>query len=1008
MKKIILFLFSVIFPIVSFAQDISGKVIDETGQTLPGVNVSVVSTKTSVSTDIDGSFKISANQGDKLQFSFIGYTTMTVAAKSGMVVNMKPSSTELNEVVVIGYGTQKKADITGAITVVSEKDLANRPNTSAISSIQGKVAGVVINNAGNPGGQPSVDIRGIGSISGRNVLYVVDGVLTQDISYLNPNDIEKMSILKDASSSAIYGIRAANGVIVITTKTGKKSGAENIKFAYESSVGFQTPTNVPEFANAADYVQLYNEKLAFEGNTNPADQLSLAQFNGADTNWLDEILRKQSVINTHNLSLNGASEKSTYGLGLGYFTQAGILDAGSGVSSGEDYKRITVRLNNVMRVTDRFRIGGNLAYSKTNSNDATYPFQLARITPSVIPVYNADGSYGTAPTGVALGTAGNNNPRMSLDLFRGKSIGTRTLLSGFAEIDILKSLTFKTSLSRDYNVFSSYVFTPEFNPIGADPNLLIPSRLTKNDGNRDDLLFENTLTFTKEFGKNRVVLLGGGSRQITKSRNSAFRVEDVPFDGSDSTLYLNLGSQGTLLNLFENDNGAMGDEIRLQSYFGRLQYAYDDKYLLNATIRRDGYSSYNFDGNQRSATFPSVGLGWVVSNEGFMNNSGVDFLKFKASWGQLGNATISRQFDELASGLPGAFFGSPSQLNSATSITQLVDSSIEWEVVTGTDFGLELRAFKNRLSVETGYYKKETEDAIFNISNLPTSGLGGLLFTNAGSFVNKGVEFAASWSDKVGEKFSYTVYGNFTTIDNEITEVLGRSFFNTGLGLFGNQIKRYEQGQELGAYYGFVTDGVVQTEAEATALNSRVGAFKFKDLDENGVIDDNDKTFLGSPIPNLTYGFGFNVAYANVDFAADFQGVAGNEIYNFNRNSRFGNENWDQDFVDNRWTPTNPTNSYPAANSDQTSSRPSSFYVEKGDYFRVRNLSLGYSLPTDLLSRAKIDKLRLFVSVQNPFTSFKYNGFSPELGSQSLENLGVDNNAYPLSAIYSFGINLNF
>ena len=832
MKKNLLLLLLIIFPIISFAQEIKGKVIDETGQTLPGVNVSVVSSKVAVSTDIDGTFTIKANAGDQLQFSFLGYTTINVVAKQDMTVNLKPESTELNEVVVIGYGTQKKADITGAISVVSEKDLANRPNSSAISSLQGKVAGVTINNAGNPGGQPSIDIRGIGSVSGRNVLYVVDGVLTQDIAYLNPNDIEKMSILKDASSSAIYGIRAANGVVVITTKAGKKAGAENIKFSYDSSVGMQVTTNVPEYANAADYVKLYNEKLAFEGNTNPADQLTLAQFNGVDTNWMDEILRKSSVINSHNLSFNGASEKSTYGVGLGYFTQGGILDAGKGVSSGEDFKRITVRLNNVLKVTDKFRIGGNLAYSKTNSNDATYPFQLARITPSVIPVYNADGSYGTPPAGAALGTAGNNNPRMALDLFRGKSNGTRTLVSGFAEYDILKSLTYKASLSRDYLVNSSYTYTPELTPLGS--TTLNPSRFSKFDGTVDDLLFENTLTFTKEIGKNRFVLLGGASRQTRKTRNSAFSVLDVPFDGSDETLYLDLGTPNTLTNLLQNQNGAQGSEIRFQSYFGRVQYAFDDKYLINATIRRDGASVYNFDGDQKSATFPSVGLGWVVSKEKFMANSGLDFLKLKASYGKLGNATISRQFDLVASTSPGAFFGSPSQFNPAVSITQLVDPSIEWEVVTGTDFGLELRALKNRLSIETGYYKKETEDAIFNVSSLPTSGLGGSLFTNAGSFENKGFEFSATWSDKIGDKFTYSLYGNFTTIDNQITEVLGGSFFNTGLGLFGNNIKRYEVGQELGAYYGFVTDGVIQTQEEATALGSRVGAFKFKDLDENG------------------------------------------------------------------------------------------------------------------------------------------------------------------------------
>lgn len=1006
MKQILLFFSLLFIPIVSFSQEIKGKVVDESGEPLIGVTIQALQSQKYASTDFDGNFSIQAQQGENLKFTMVGFGDLTVSASSDMNVVMKVAINELDDVVVIGYGSQKKADITGSIAVVSEEDLANRPNTSAISSIQGKVAGVIINNAGNPGGQPSIDIRGIGSISGRNVLYVVDGVLTTDIAYLNPNDIESMSILKDASSSAIYGIRAANGVVIITTKSGKKDGAENVRFSYDGSIGMQTTTNIPKYANSADYIRLYNEKLQFEGNTDPNNLLTLDQFNGVDTNWMDEILRKSSIINSHNLSAAGASEKSNYSIGIGYFTQDGILEAGRGVNSGEDFKRVTARLNDVIKVTDRFRIGGTLAYTKTNSNNATYPFQIARITPSVIPVFNNDGSYGTAPGGVALGTAGNNNPRMTLDLFRGKSEATRTLLSGFAEFDIFKSLTYKANVSRDFLANESYSYTPEFTSLGT--TTLNPSRLSKSNGKVDDVLFENTLTFTKSIDKHRVVLLAGGSKQTRKTSNSSFSVLNVPFEGSDSTLYLNLGTPGTLTNLLQNVEGGEGNEIRFQSVFGRLQYAFDDKYLLNATIRRDGASVYNFDGNQKTATFPSVGIGWVVSNENFMANSGIDFLKVKASWGQLGNATISRQFDQTASNVPGAFFGDPSQLNQAISITQLVDTSIDWEVVEGTDIGIELKALRNRLSIETSYYRKETKDGIFNVTSIPTSGLGGTLFTNAGSFENKGFEFSLNWNDKINDKLSYSLYGNFTTIDNQITEVLGGSFFNTGLGLFGNQIKRYEVGQELGAYYGYVTDGVIQTQAEADALGSRVGAFKFKDLDGNGVVDENDKTFLGSPIPNLTYGFGFNITYVNVDFGAEFQGVSGNEIYNFNRNSRFGNENWDQDFVDNHWSPSNPTNSYPAPNSDQNSSRPSSFYVEKGDYFRIRNVQLGYTLPTSILDRVKIDKLRLYVSAQNPFTSFKYNGFSPELGNQSLENLGVDNNAYPLTAIYSFGINLNF
>lgn len=988
-----------------FSQQIKGTILDENKQPLPGVNVSNTTAVSNAVSDIDGNFIIKANIGEILNFEYLGFKTLTISAQQNMQVNMQPSVTDLSEVVVVGYGTQRKADITGSITIVSAKELENRPNSSAISSLQGKVAGVNITNTGSPGGQPNISIRGIGSISGNDILYVVDGVLTNNIAYLNPNDIERMSILKDASSLAIYGIRASSGVIIVTTKTGSVSADEKINFNYDSNVGFQTPTNVPQYANAADYVKLYNEKLKYDNITDPTKVLSLSQFNGVDTNWMNEVLRQTSISNSHNIGMTGNTKKAKYAMGIGYFTQDGIINAGKGVSSGEDFKRITARMNGTYDVSDKFRIGGSFAYVKSNSNDAIQPFQLARITPSVIPVYNLDGTYGTVPAGSGLGSAGDINPRFNLDLFRGKSNITRTLLSGFAEYNIFKSLVYKINVSRDFETVARYTYNPEYKSI---PNQTpFNSRLTKINETNDNLLTENTLTWKKDYGKHRLVLLAGASRESRKVRNSSFSILNVPFKGSDETLYLNLGTQSTLVDLLQSP-GSQGNEIRYQSYFGRLQYAFDDKYLLNATIRRDGTSTYNFDGNQKTATFPSVGIGWVVSKEKFMQNSGIDFLKFKASWGQLGNATIPRQFDLVASNQPPGFFGNPSQLNTAISITQLIDPEIDWEVVTGTDFGLEMKVFKNRLSIETGYYKKETKNGVFSISNIPTSGLGGNLFTNAGSFENKGFEFSATWNDKIGEKFSYSFYGNFTTIDNKITEVLGNAFFNTGPALFNESIKRYEVGQEIGAYYGFQTNGVIQTQAEATALNSKVGAFKFKDLDGNGIIDNKDKTFLGSPIPNLTYGFGLNITYAAVDFAAEFQGVSGNEIYNFNRNARFGNENWDQDFVDNRWTPQNQSNTYPAPNSDQNSSKPSSFYVEKGDYFRIRTLQLGYSMTNNLLDRLKMDKLRFYVGAQNPFTSFKYNGFSPELGSQRIENLGIDDSAYPLTSIYSFGINLNF
>lgn len=990
-------------------QAIKGTVVDENSLPLPGVSISDASKGTSTVTDFEGNFALESTAGAPLKFSYVGYKDQTVAAAASMKVSMQVSATNLTEVVVVGYGTQRKADITGSIAVVAEKELRDRPNANVISNLQGKVAGVQIVNAGKPGAAPTISIRGQGSISGAGVLYVVDGVLTDNIDYINPNDIATLNILKDASSSAIYGIRAANGVIVITTKLGKKTGGENIKFSYDSNVGFSKPSNVLKMANSEDYVRLYNEKLAYQQQTQtPVNTINLAQFNGADTDWFKEIYKKSSFTQSQNVGFSGASDKTQYSAGFGYLTQEGVLNAGKGISSGDDYKRVTARFNGVYNVTDRFRVGATMVYSESDSNDAASPFADAYITPPIIPVYNADGSYGhyyTSEGQIDLGQVGNKNPRRTLDLYRGKTKTSRTITSGFAELDLIKGLTFKSNLSRDFRNVSSYVYNAENNPLGATPagGALEKSKLVNTATNYESTLWENTLTWTKQFNKHRIVLLGGFSRQQDNNRTVNAQAQGVPFNGDDSTLFLNLG---TIVANDALESGTEGYKKRLQSYFGRLQYAYDDKYLINATIRRDGSSQYFYDNAQQSATFPSVGIGWVVSKENFMQNSGIDFLKLKASWGQLGNASTPRQYDRVATVGAGVYFGGV--YYPSASITQLVDTDIPWEVIEEYDFGFELRTLKNRLFLEAGYYDRKTTNAAFNIQIPSQAGLGERLYTNAGDFVNKGFEVELKWEDKIGEKFTYSISGNLTTIDNEITKVLGKSYLNTGPSLFGDSVKRFQEGQEIGAYYGFQTDGVIQNAAESAANNNApIGSFKFKDINGDGKIDNNDKTFLGSPIPDYTYGFALNLAYSNVDFGIEFQGVAGNEIYNFNRNSRFSNENYDQDFVDNHWTPANGSNTYPAPNSDQTASRISSFYVEKGDYFRIRNIQLGYSLPKTFLDHIGMDKIRLYASAQNPFTSFKYNGSSPEIGG-SVENAGVDNNVYPLSSIYSFGVNLTF
>ncbi|MDT0643085.1 TonB-dependent receptor [Zunongwangia sp. F363] len=980
------------------AKTITGTVQDPSEIPLPGAEVKIVDKDNFDVTDFDGKFTLeNVEEGDVLRITYLGFSPqeVTITESNDYIITLQEDAAALDEVVVVGYGTQQKQDITGSIAVVSGEELNKQPNVNPLSSVQGKVAGVNITNSGRPGSSPNVRIRGVGSVSNSDPLYVVDGVLTDNIDYLNPADIESLNILKDASSAAIYGIRAANGVIVIETKNGR---GEGVSVSYDGYAGFKKVTNIPDLANASQYIQLYNEKQAFEGSENLLDP---NDYN-ADTDWFEEIIKDAPVITSHNLSVSGSSEKTRYYIGVGYFNEEGILDAGRNINSGNDYTRITGRLNIDSDINDYISFGGSIAYTDTRSNDVQEPFYQAYIAPPIFNAINQDGTYGF-PEGV-----GNfANPRGTLDFYRGKSEGNRVLANVYAEISPIESIQFRTSFSGDNRSNKGFSYTPEYR-ISTNQGSDI-STLNRNNAENDNWLWENTLTWDETFGKHDITVLGGFSRE----ERSFYRIEGiangVDFNGDDAILYLDLGDVDSER---VNDEGT---KTHFQSLFGRVQYKFDNRYLLNATIRNDGAS--NFPSENNTEIFPSVGLGWIVSNEEFMQNTtAINTLKFKGSWGRLGNATVPRGFDVTATNPDIYFFGEQSAI--ARSISEFSDPSIFWEIVEEYDAGVEFTLFENKLDGEVNYYNRETQDAVFNITQLASSGATNTnLLTNAGSFKNTGVEVSLNWADQINTDLNYSIYGNLTTISNEITNIIGASFLNTGPGLFGNPIIRLEEGAEIGAYYGYQVDGVIQTEAEAAEYNSRVGAFRFADLNGDGLIGEDDKTFLGSPIPEFTYGFGFSLNYKNIDFGMDFVGVAGNEIYNFNRNSRFGNENWDLDFYENRWTPGSNINNYPAPNSDQNSSRPSSFYVEKGDYFRIRNIQLGYTLPPSIAGDSELwDSFRIYLNAQNPLTVFEYNGFSPEINGGSVDNppggsvvnSGIDRNVYPLSATYNLGVSLNF
>lgn len=908
------------------------------------------------------------------------------------------AETKIEEVVVIGYGTQKKENVTGSIGIVTAKDLADKPNANPLNSVQGKLAGVNVVTSGTPGGSPRVDIRGVGSLSG-NTVFIVDGMLTEDISFLNPQDIESMSVLKDPSSLAIFGAKAANGAVIIKTKTGKGKPVFNLN----SYLGIKTVTNVPKMVNADQYIELYNEKL-MNDNGSSAGSISRADF-PADTNWFKEIFRT-SMINSNDFSASGSLGKLNYYGSVGYLQDEGNLAAGKGINSGSGFNRFNTKLNLSYKITDNITIGDNFSFSKTRTDVAQNPLLNARNAPPLFPAMDpATGSYQFF-NGYSIA-----NPRAQLDLYRSQVRQERMLNNVFIDIKFLKDFTFRSSYTTDNYSPSQYEYTPA---ITYTPNATLSNLITRNVRNRN-YVWDNTINWKKDFGNHNLELLAGFSRIRDSRSEDVWIAKNVNYDGTNGSLDVGNGTdifnyQDTALAVPDGRPAATQDQQRIESFFGRINYDYAGKYLLNASVRRDATSQISTD---RYKTFPAVSIGWVVTKEGFMSEQNVfNLLKLRASWGKLGNPRVQRDFTQNVSIIGGgAYYGSNGY--PAATLDRVIDPSIGWETTTGSDFGVEMAFLNNKLKVEGTYYNKESKDIVYGVSQATISGASNPynFITNAYSFKNKGFEVSANYNTDLSESVKLGFYGNFTSLKNEITDVYGGSFLETGASLFGNSIVRLQTGQAVGSYYGYDVTGVFQTDAEAAAsgqTGAKAGWFKFADQDGNGVIDTRDKTFLGSPIPKGTYGFGFNLNIHSIDFGIDFQGVFGNKIYNYNREQRYGNESWDLDMYNNRWTGAGTSNTSSMITSNQSIILPSSYFVEDGSYFRIRNIQIGYNFSPAIAESLSVKKFRIYLSAQNPWTSFKYNGFSPEVLNTDRVQMGIDNNIYPISAIYTMGMNLTF
>jgi TonB-linked SusC/RagA family outer membrane protein len=985
---------------VALAQNITvkGKVIDGGDKTpLPGVTILIKGTQNGTQTDVNGGYSLSVPANATLVFNFVGYTALEQAVNNQTTINVSLASStqQLEQVVVVGYGTQRKIDVTGSVASVKGEDISKQASVNPVSALQGKVAGVSITNNGAPGSSPQITIRGTGTVYGNTgVLYVVDGVWYDEISFLNPSDIENLSILKDASSQSIYGIRAANGVVLITTKKGK-SGEPVI--SYNGSVGFKAVTNQVEMANATEYATIINELSASNG----ADPLfaNPASF-GTGTNWYNQGFRNALQTN-HQISVNGGTEKTTYNFSLGYTNEDGIVKT-------QNYQRYTAKLSNDFQVLKPLKIGYTVSATAINTNDINDGiFRQLYAAGPVVPVYYSDGTYGDA-NDFSLGGGNNFNPQVTLDYFNQKTKNYRFNGNVYAELTIAKNFTFRTSAGGDFGQKEVRGYTPLYS--ATQGQRTTQSTLTVNREENRNWILENTLTYKNKFGDHNITVLAGTTAQRRKMYYINATAFDVPYS-SEGDLYLSLGTADTRTVV---DGGSLNTSA---SYFGRINYSYKDRYLLNATIRRDGASQF-YGGGDLWGNFPAIGAGWVISSEEFMKDQKVvNYLKLKGSWGKVGNAGVPINPTTLTVSQGGnlvAFYNGVGY--TGANINSLVPSFLNWERTTGTDIGIEARFLDNRLSIETGVYNKKTEQAIFEIPILTSIGTAtGKLIGNQADFQNRGFEFLATYADKSKSGFSYSVSGNIGINNNKVLSVITglNPIYAGGAGISNGALAtRTIQGDPIGVFFGYKVAGIFQTPAEVAAsaqkADAKPGDFKYVDQNNDGTIDGKDRIVLGNPNPKFSYGLNTSFGYKNFDLSLDIQGVAGVDVYNANVAYRFGNENFSKDFYDNRWHGAGTSTEYPSANVGSTrNAAPNSFYVEDGSYIRVRNIQLGYALPSMLTNKWKMQRVRVFADAQNAINLFGYKGFTPEIGG-SPTNAGIDANVYPLSATYRVGLQVTF
>ncbi|GGH17692.1 TonB-dependent receptor [Sphingobacterium alkalisoli] len=999
MRKLSTLFLLFLFADIAYGQTtVSGIVKDSQSLiVLPGVTVNVKGKNTTTQTDATGNFSITAEPTDELVFTFIGYTPQTIGVgnQTQIDVFLDDESRALDEIVVIGYGTAQKRDLTGSIAQVKGSEIVDRPGTNPVANLQGKVAGLQVTNSGRPGQEPDIRIRGTNSINAVKPLYVVDGLLNDNINFLNPADIESIEVLKDPSSLAIFGVRGANGVIAITTKRAKTG---ELNFEFSSRLGIKNVGRRMDMLNADQFRELYDEQRFNQGDF---------PFNydnwQANTNWQDEIFRN-GILNYNNLSVSGATERNSFRMGLGYSVDEGIINH-------EKHSQITLNLADELKITDNFRTGIVFNGYRSRLPQERGVFGAILAAP-IAPTYNeAYGLYHVMPE---FQRAQVGNPLIDIEERKNTYIGNnyRAVTNVYGEVDFLSNFTFRLNVSADYgfNQFRSYqglvsVYNPDV--AGDDKSERIGNLLTsvsqeqnKHYKYQSDWL----LNYKNSFGKHNLTAMLGyttylqGVETVTGRRTQGEGLE-IPND--PDYWYLDIGAGDT------HTGGGGGSEYRTISYLARALYNFDGRYLINASFRKDGSSAFAKKGKPFQDFF-AVGGAWVVTQESFMQDQNlINNLKLKGSYGAMGNQNVGgNRYPMWPILVPGnsAVFGD--QLIPAYGPQYIPDENLHWEQVKSWEAGFELAAFKNRLNVEAIYYKKNTDGILVTVPGILGS-IPGL--SNQGNIENKGLEASARWNQSIADDWNISFGGNITTVKNKVI-----SLASEGHSILSGS-SRTTAGYPIAYFWGYEHDGIFQTQTEiASAPTNGLGggAFlpgdvRYKDIDGNGTIDVSDRTMIGNPTPDLYYGISLSTSYKNFDLGLEFQGLYGNEIMrNWNQN-QFATYNFLTDRL-NRWNGVGTSNWEPIVHEGRANNRlPSTYYIEDGSFFRLRDVTLAYTFPQETIGKIRLKNLRVFANAQNVFTLSNNSGFTPEIGGSAI-SFGVDNGTYPVPAIYTLGLNLNF